>query len=195
MSAAPCSRRRTACGACRKEMLETVPGYGPDVEKNRAGGAQNHGEGRLRAGQAAAGQGLDPQHRDLSRSGGHPDRPAQEIYIDAELESSRPRKWFPKIARKEYAIGLNLTGNGVDDPDQTSTRIIPAGRSATTPTTAIRRSRSCSTQQSVETDIDKRKKLVWEIDKKLQEDVARPIIYHGRAGTCWQPYVKGVTMQ
>jgi peptide/nickel transport system substrate-binding protein len=23
--------------------------------------------------------------------------------------------------------------------------------------------------------------------------VARPIILHNRAGTCWQPYVKGVT--
>ncbi|MBS0529510.1 MAG: peptide ABC transporter substrate-binding protein, partial [Proteobacteria bacterium] len=49
-------------------------------------------------------------------------------------------------------------------------------------------------QQSLETDLTKRKKLVWEIDKQLQEDVARPIIYHSRTGTCWQPYVKGVTV-
>jgi len=42
-------------------------------------------------------------------------------------------------------------------------------------------------QQSAETDKEKRKKLVWEIDKKLQEDVARPIIFHGRQGSCWQP--------
>ena len=34
------------------------------------------------------------------------------------------------------------------------------------------------------TDQDKRKKLVWEIDKKLQEDGARPIIFHERAATC-----------
>jgi len=46
----------------------------------------------------------------------------------------------------------------------------------------------------METDVTKRKKLVWEIDKKLQEDVARPIIFHSRMGTCWQPYVKGVTI-
>ena len=49
-------------------------------------------------------------------------------------------------------------------------------------------------QQSAETDVAKRKKLVWEIDKKLQEDVARPIIFHGRMGSCWQPYVKGITI-
>ena len=27
--------------------------------------------------------------------------------------------WFAKVARKEYSIGLNLTGAGIDDPDQT----------------------------------------------------------------------------
>jgi peptide/nickel transport system substrate-binding protein len=26
--------------------------------------------------------------------------------------------WFPKITRKDYQIGLNITGSGVDDPDQ-----------------------------------------------------------------------------
>jgi len=49
-------------------------------------------------------------------------------------------------------------------------------------------------QQSALVDQSERKKLVWEIDKKLQEDVARPIIFHGREATCWQPYVKGVTV-
>ena len=32
-------------------------------------------------------------------------------------------------------------------------------------------------QQSMEPDQEKRKKLVWEIDKRLTEDAARPIIY------------------
>jgi len=32
-------------------------------------------------------------------------------------------------------------------------------------------------EQSKEADQEKRKKLVWEIDKKLQEDAARPIIF------------------
>jgi peptide/nickel transport system substrate-binding protein len=35
---------------------------------------------------------------------------------------------------------------------------------------------------------------VWEIDKRLQEDVARPILYHTHAGTCWQPQLKGLTL-
>jgi peptide/nickel transport system substrate-binding protein len=36
--------------------------------------------------------------------------------------------------------------------------------------------------------------LVWEIERKLAEDGARPIIFYARAGTCWQPYVKGFTI-
>ena len=35
--------------------------------------------------------------------------------------------------------------------------------------------------------------MVWEIDRKLQEDVARPIIYHERSATCWHPHLKGYT--
>ena len=46
----------------------------------------------------------------------------------------------------------------------------------------------------MEVDQEKRKKLVWQIDYKLQEEVARPIIYHFRGATCWQPQVKGLTI-
>jgi peptide/nickel transport system substrate-binding protein len=43
-------------------------------------------------------------------------------------------------------------------------------------------------------DIEARKKLVWEIDKKLQEDGARPVIQHDWAATCWRPEVKGLNL-
>ena len=49
-------------------------------------------------------------------------------------------------------------------------------------------------RQSVEADQEKRKQLVWQIDRKLQEDAARPIVFHGIAATCWQTQVKGPTM-
>jgi len=48
-------------------------------------------------------------------------------------------------------------------------------------------------RQSIEADQEKRRRLVWEIDKKLQQDGARLIIYHLRGATCWQPRVKGLT--
>jgi peptide/nickel transport system substrate-binding protein len=49
-------------------------------------------------------------------------------------------------------------------------------------------------QQSMESDQQKRKTLVWQIDKKLQEEGARPIVYHARLATCMQPQVKGLTV-
>jgi peptide/nickel transport system substrate-binding protein len=49
-------------------------------------------------------------------------------------------------------------------------------------------------QQSIEPDQAKRKKLVWEIDRRLQEDGARPIIFNYRLGTCHYPRVHAITV-
>jgi ABC-type transport system substrate-binding protein len=49
-------------------------------------------------------------------------------------------------------------------------------------------------QQSIEADMDRRKQLVWAIERKLAADGARPIIFYTLAATCWQPYVKGLTI-
>ena len=73
-------------------------------------------------------------------------------------------------------------------------KIIAAVRRATTQAIAIRSWRSCFDRQSAESNIDQRKKLVWEIEKKLTEDGARPIIFYNRFAYCWQPRVKGWTM-
>ena len=49
--------------------------------------------------------------------------------------------------------------------------------------------------QSVEPDIVKRRALVWQIDRKLLEDAARPIVMWNRGATCLQPSVKGYVPQ
>ena len=50
-------------------------------------------------------------------------------------------------------------------------------------------------EQSQEVDVEKRRQKVWEIEKILVRDVARPVIYNGRGGTCWHPHVKGFVLQ
>ena len=42
----------------------------------------------------------------------------REIYIDAELEPVDTVQWYPRLLRKDYTVGLNVTETGVDDPDQ-----------------------------------------------------------------------------
>ena len=49
-------------------------------------------------------------------------------------------------------------------------------------------------RQSMQPDQDKRRHLVWEIDKRLQEDGARPILFHNRFATCRQSQLKGLTI-
>ena len=56
------------------------------------------------------------------------------------------------------------------------------------------RARDLQAVTRTEADAAKRKQLVWEIEKRLAEDGARPIIFYNRFAYCWQPQVKGWTM-
>jgi peptide/nickel transport system substrate-binding protein len=116
------------------------------------------------------------------------------IYIDAELEPVESGAWFAKVARNDYSVGLNLTGNGIDDPDQTFYENYACGSERNYTHYCNKDLEKLFDQQSQETDIAKRKKLVNEIDEKIQNDIARPILFHARTGTCWKPYVKNMTV-
>jgi peptide/nickel transport system substrate-binding protein len=100
------------------EVLQTLPGYGPDVQKNRA---------EARAIMQKLGYGPDKRISvKLSTRDIPPYRdPAvilidqlKQVYIDAELEPIDTTQWYPKMNRKDFTVALNLTGNGIDDPDQ-----------------------------------------------------------------------------
>jgi peptide/nickel transport system substrate-binding protein len=117
------------------------------------------------------------------------------IYIDAELDPVESSSWFAKVARGDYSVGLNLTGNGIDDPDQAFYENYACGSERNYTHYCNKDLEKLFDQQSAETDLAKRKKLVWEIDKKIQEDVARPILFHARTGMCWKPYVKNLTVE
>jgi peptide/nickel transport system substrate-binding protein len=116
------------------------------------------------------------------------------IYIDAELDPVESSQWFAKVARNDYQVGLNLTGNGIDDPDQAFYENYACGSERNYTHYCNKELEVLFDKQSVETDLAKRKQMVWDIDKKLQEDVARPILMHARSGTCWKPYVKNMTI-
>jgi peptide/nickel transport system substrate-binding protein len=118
----------------------------------------------------------------------------KEIWLDGELDPIDTANWFPKVVRKDYQIGLNNTGSGVDDPDQQFFENYGCGSERNYTGYCNQELEKLFNQQSAIADQEQRKKLVWEIDKKLQEDGARPIIYHFRAATCMQSAVKGLTI-
>ena len=176
------------------DVLATVPGYDPDIAKNRAAAREimtklGYSADKHLAVKVAARN--IPTYRD----------PAvilvdqlKDVWIDAELDTIETSAWFPKLARKDYQIGVNNTGSGVDDPDQQFYENYGCGSERNYTGYCNPELQKIFDQQSMETDQEKRKQLVWEIDRKLQEDVARPIIYHTRLGTCMQPQLKGLTV-
>jgi len=101
---------------------------------------------------------------------------------------------YPRITRKDFTVGLNVSESAVDDPDQQfyENYVCTAERNYTG---------YCSPEldklvdrQSAESDKEKRKQLVWEIEKRLAEDGARPVIFYPRQATCKHAQVKGMTM-
>jgi peptide/nickel transport system substrate-binding protein len=171
-----------------------MPGYGLDVQKNRE---------EARALMRKAGYGPDkrlklkvftrdiPTFRDpallLSDQ-------MREIYIDSELDVVDTTLYYNRVFRKEYSVGLNLTGSGVDDPDQHFYENYACGSLRNYTNYCNPELEKMFAQQSMEPDPAKRKQLVWEIERRLAADVARPIIMHSHAGACWYPYVKNVTI-
>src|SRR6266511_1992461 len=85
------------------------------------------------------------------------------IYIDAELDVVDTAQWFPKVARKDYTVGLNLTGNAVDDPDQSFYENFACGSERNYTRYCNKELEKLFDQQSMETDPAKRKKLVKQL--------------------------------
>jgi peptide/nickel transport system substrate-binding protein len=85
--------------------------------------------------------------------------------------------------------------SGVDDPDQQFYENFVCGAVRNYTGYCNPEVDKLIDQQSAEANRENRKQLVWQIERKLAEEQARPIIFYPRNGTCTQPYVKGlVTM-
>jgi peptide/nickel transport system substrate-binding protein len=175
------------------EMLKTIAGYG-DVKKDRE---------QARAIMAKLGYTAEKplKIKVSTRNLATYRDPAvvlidqlKTINIDAELEPVESGAWFAKVARKDYSVGLNLTGNGIDDPDQDFYENFACGSQRNYTHYCNKELEGLFDKQSAETDPQKRKQLVWEIDKKIQDDVARPVLYHARTGLCMKPEVKNLTV-
>jgi hypothetical protein len=94
-------------------------------------------------------------------------------------------------------VGMGKTPkipDGGDDPDKVLYRDYVCGADGNIDGYCNPEVDALIDRQSIEADPQKRKQLVWEIERKLAEDGARPIIFYSRFASCWQPYVKGLTL-
>jgi peptide/nickel transport system substrate-binding protein len=176
------------------DKMTDLPGYGPDVAANRA---------EARAIMQQLGYGPDkrltvkmtvrnlPVYRDpgtllLDQM--------REAYFDGELDLTETATWIPRLVKKEYTIAVSVLGNAVDDPDVVLYQNHVCGTSRNYTGHCNPALDQEIDRQSMEPDIDRRRQMVWEIDRTLQQELARPILYHRRAATCWNPRVKGLTL-
>jgi peptide/nickel transport system substrate-binding protein len=176
------------------DQLSTLPGYGADVAKNRA---------EARSIMEKLGYGPDKRLKvtvSTRDTAGYRD-PAviaidqmKEIYIDAVLEPIESANWFPKVIRKDYTIGVNVSETAVDDPDQMFFENYACGSDRNYTGYCDQETDALIERQSSEADPQKRKQLVSDIERILARDASRPIIFYTKVATCWRPRVKGLTM-
>ena len=176
------------------EMLRSLPGYDPDVAKNRA-----------QAQDLMKKLGYGPEKRlpvtVTTRNVAAYRDPAvilidqlKEIFIDGTLNAIDTTQWYPTVMRKDYALAFTVTETGLDDPDQMFYENYSCGSERNYTGYCNADVDQLIDQQSVETDVEKRRRLVWQIEKYLAEDGGRPIIFHPRSVTCSYPQVKGITV-
>jgi peptide/nickel transport system substrate-binding protein len=175
------------------DVLYSLPGYGPDV-------AQNREEGR--AMMRKLGYGPDnriavklstrnvPGYRDAAVVA---ISQLREVYVDAELELVDTANYFPRIMRKDYKLAVEVSTGGLDDPDQKFYENYVCGADRNLTGYCDPETDRLIDAQSMEADPDKRRRLVWEIERRLAEDASRPVLLYSRFGTCMQPRLKGLT--
>jgi peptide/nickel transport system substrate-binding protein len=117
----------------------------------------------------------------------------KEIYINADLNPIDTTQWYPTLMRKDYKVAVNVTETAVDDPDVAFYENYKCGAPRNYTNYCNAEVDKLIDKQSAESDMAKRKKLVWEIERKLVDDDARPILFYTRAANCREPQVKGLT--
>jgi len=175
------------------EMLKELPGYDPDVQKSRA-----------KAREIMQRLGYGPSNRlpvkVTVRDLPYLRDPAvllldqlKEIYIDGALDVVDTAIYLPKLLRRDFIVGLSPSGSG-PDPDQSLYLNYGCHGELNYPGYCDARLDALIDRQSMAAaNPSERRRIVWEIERKLAEDGARPIIFYDRRATCRLPQVKGFT--
>src|SRR5713101_8076492 len=111
----------------------------------------------------------------------------------ASSKRSTPLSISPRFCAKDFTVALARQGSG-PDPDPILELFYGCGSSLNWDGYCNPEVDKLIEHQSREADQERRKQMVWAVERKLAEDVARPIIFYSRRGTCWEPWVKGLTI-
>ena len=171
--------------------LRTLPGY--------RGSAQDKAESRRLLATAGYGPGKPLRVEMVTRTipiyldvASYVVDQLRQVGVEATLKQMDTGAWFPALARRDYQIGANLTAGGFDDPDAYFYENYKCGSSRNYTDYCSEETDKLIDLQSQELDRGKRLKLVWEIQRKLDADVARPMLSWRKEYFAQWPYVKNL---
>ena len=174
-----------------KAELASIPGYGPDLAKRQE---------EARKLMQEAGFGPDKplnivlSTRDVAR---YRDvsilvlDQLSKIYIKGEMKTIDSALWNRTLDKRNYAVAVRSRGQSMDDPDVAFYESFSCNSRNNVDGYCNKEIEALIEQQSATVDPAARKKLVKEIDRKLQMDVVRPTITFAALPYCWRPHVKG----
>jgi peptide/nickel transport system substrate-binding protein len=96
------------------------------------------------------------------------------VGVEANLKQIETAQWHPMVTRREFQIGANLTGVGIDDPDANFYENYACGSPRNYGDYCDETVMRLIDEQSQELNPTKRMALVTQIQRKLEEDAARP---------------------
>ncbi|MBI3507259.1 MAG: ABC transporter substrate-binding protein [Proteobacteria bacterium] len=100
----------------------------------------------------------------------------KQVGVEATLRQVESAQWHPLVTRGEFQMAANLTGLGVDDPDANFYENYACGSPRNYGGYCNQAIQKLMDQQSQEPDSGRRLGLVQEIQRKLEEDAARPVM-------------------
>src|SRR6266403_427485 len=175
------------------EVLHTLPGYRPDVETNRVEARaimQKLGYGPVKRLSVTLSTRNVEGYRDAAVIA---ISQLREIHIDGQLELIETANWYPRVTRKDYTVGVTVSEGGLDEPDQKFYETYVCGAERNYSGYCNDETDRLIDRQSMEANAEKRRKLVWEVERRLAEDASRPVLLYSRFATCMQPRLKGLT--
>jgi peptide/nickel transport system substrate-binding protein len=116
----------------------------------------------------------------------------KQIGIEATLKQIETAQWHAMATRGDYQIGANLTGVGPDDPDANFYENYGCGSPRNYSGYCNEEIQKLIDAQSAELDAKKRLALIATIQKKLEDEAARPVLsWRLDYFTVW-PHVKNM---
>jgi peptide/nickel transport system substrate-binding protein len=116
----------------------------------------------------------------------------KRIGVEATLKQVDTVQWYSATTRKEYQLGANVSGFGIDDPDAIFYENYGCGSIRNYTGYCNEQVTRLIDQQSQELDPRKRLALVHQILVRLEEDGARPTMGWSLDAFTHRPYVKNL---